>query len=95
MSGFFGRTLDFSLDQRYKLFILECHLIFEFSDLQFDHLVRFFDLEISDLGAKWLDLVSNLLDELSSLLALELHWTRLHHLRHAAHRSPTLARTRL
>ena len=67
--------------------VLDCHLVFDLSDLDLDDLVSFLYLEVSYLGYEGLDLLPNLLDEFAPLHRVHLLRTlschqRLHLLGH-------------
>ena len=65
---FFLSALDLPCDFVVNFLVFDSHLVFKFSDLHLDDLIGSFDLEVGNLGAQWLDLLSNLLDELPALL---------------------------
>ena len=67
-----------------KLLVLVDQLVFELSYLHFDHFVCFGNLEVGNLGAKWLDFFPDLLNQLSSIGSFELGWARCYHLHSAA-----------
>ena len=55
-----------------KALVLDCHLVFNLSDLDLYKLIGFFNLEVSYLCDEWLDLFPNLFDELPSLDGIHL-----------------------
>ena len=67
-----------------ELLVLVDQLVFELSDLHFDHFVCFLNLEVGDLGAKWLDFFPDLFNQLSPIGSFELGWACCHHLHSAA-----------
>ena len=76
---FVNCCFDFSVDFIVKTLILDCHFIFNFSDLDFYNLISLFDLEVSNLSDKWLDLFSDLLNKFSSLNRVHFLWSLCSH----------------
>lgn len=60
--------------------VFDYHLVFELSDLDFDHLIGFLDLKVGNLRTKRLDFFSDFLNQLSSLCFVEFGRPSWHHL---------------
>ena len=65
--SFINCCFDFSVDFIVKTLILDCHFIFNFSDLDLYNLISLLDLEVSNLSDKRLDFFSDLFNKFSSL----------------------------
>mmetsp|Transcript_30989 Transcript_30989/g.36363 ORF Transcript_30989/g.36363 Transcript_30989/m.36363 type:complete len:88 (-) Transcript_30989:564-827(-) len=78
--GFLLRAVDLASDLVVKLLILVELLVLELANLHLDNLGSLLNLEIGDLRAQRLDLVSDLLDQLPSVLRIKLDRTSLHNL---------------
>ena len=67
-----------------ELLVFNYHLVFNLSNLDFNYLIRPFDLEVGDLRTKWLYLLSDFLNKFSALSLVELSGPSCNHLNELA-----------